>query len=52
MSQLISRCAALRAEGASGDADAWLDAVRELGGDPSDAEVKHALTNHFARVAR
>jgi hypothetical protein len=51
MSRLISRCAALRAEGAPGDADAWLDAVGELGGDPSDDEVKRALSLHFARVA-
>lgn len=51
MSRLISRCAALRAEGASGDADAWLDAVRELGGEPSAGEIERALALHFARVA-
>jgi hypothetical protein len=51
MSRLISRCAALRAEGAPGDADAWLDAVRELGGDPADDEIERALALHSARVA-
>lgn len=50
MSRLISRCAALRAEGTAGDTDAWLDAVRELGGDPADDEVERALALHFARV--
>lgn len=51
MSRLISRCAALRAEGTNGDADAWLDAARDLGGDPAPGEIEHALALHSARVA-
>jgi hypothetical protein len=51
MSKLISRCAALRAEGADGDADAWVDAARELGGEPGEDAVALALERHFARVA-
>ena len=33
MAELISRCAALRADGAPGDGDAWVEAARALGGD-------------------
>jgi hypothetical protein len=51
MSKLISRCAALRAEGAAGDADAWVAAARELGGVPDDDAVSLARERHFARVA-
>ena len=51
MSRLISRCAALRAEQAPGDAVAWVDAVRELGGTPSEDEVEAAVARHSARVA-
>ncbi len=51
MSRLISRCAALRAEGGDGDAEAWVDAARSLGGAPSEPEVGLALTRHSARVA-
>jgi len=50
MSRLISRCAALRAEGADGDAEAWVDAARSLGGEPSEVEVEAALARHAARV--
>jgi hypothetical protein len=50
MSKLISRCAALRAEGGPGDAEAWLDATRELGGDPADEEIRLALARHSAKV--
>ena len=50
MSRLISRCAALRAEGTIGDADAWLDAARDLGGDPGPGDIEHALALHSARV--
>ena len=34
LAELISTCAHLRAEQAEGDGDAWVDAVRRLGGDP------------------
>jgi hypothetical protein len=52
MSRLISRCAALRAEGGPGDGEAWVQAARELGGEPSDDDVALALARHSARVAR
>jgi hypothetical protein len=51
MAELISRCAALRADGAAGDGEAWVDAARALGGDPDDAAVAGALERHCARVA-
>jgi hypothetical protein len=51
MAELIARCAALRADGAGGDGDAWVDAARALGGDPDDATVSQALARHSARVA-
>jgi hypothetical protein len=51
MAELISRCAALRAAGDGGDGDAWVDAARALGGDPSGADVARALERHSARVA-
>ena len=51
MSKLISRCAALRAEGAADDSDAWVDAARELGGTPHPDEVALAVERHSARVA-
>ena len=50
MAELISRCAALRAEGETGEGDAWVDTVRLLGGDPSGDEVAAALTRHAARL--
>jgi hypothetical protein len=50
MAELISRCAALRATGAEGDADAWLDAVRALGGEPRDDDIARALALHSDRV--
>ena len=48
---LISRCAALRADGRAGDGDAWVETARALGGAPDDDTVAHALRLHFARVA-
>jgi hypothetical protein len=51
MSDLISTCAALRADGAAGDGDAWVHAARRLGGEPDAAEVERALARHSARVA-
>jgi hypothetical protein len=48
---LISRCAALRADGAQGDGDEWVAAARALGGTPSDEAVALALARHSARVA-
>lgn len=51
MADLISRCAALRADGGGGDGDAWVDAARSLGGRPAAGEVRLALARHCARVA-
>ena len=51
MADLISRCAALRADGGDGDGDAWVDAARSLGGSPAAGEVRLALARHCARVA-
>ena len=48
---LISRCAALRADGLDGDGDAWVDAARALGGVPDEDAVALALALHSARVA-
>jgi hypothetical protein len=50
MAELISRCAALRAEGDDGDGDAWVTAARALGGEPADDEVATALARHSDRV--
>jgi hypothetical protein len=51
MAELISRCAALRAAGADGDGEAWVDAARAVGGEPGEGEVAEALARHSARVA-
>ena len=51
MADLISRCAALRADGGGGDCDAWVDTVRRLGGEPTSDQVDLALARHCARVA-
>jgi hypothetical protein len=50
MAELISRCAALRATGADGDGQAWVDAAITLGGEPEARAVERALTRHLARV--
>jgi hypothetical protein len=51
LADLISRCAALRADCAVGDGEAWVDAARALGGEPDDAAVQRALARHRARIA-
>jgi hypothetical protein len=51
LADLIARCAALRADGADGDGEAWVDAARALGGAPTDDEITSALARHSARVA-
>ena len=48
---LISRCAALRADGEPGDGDAWIDAARALGGTFGADDARRALALHSARVA-
>jgi len=52
LAELISRCAALRADGRhAADGAAWVDAARALGGTPDDDAVTRALEAHSARVA-
>ena len=51
LAELISRCAALRADGRPATATAWVDAARALGGAPGDDAVARALALHSARVA-
>jgi hypothetical protein len=51
MAELISRCAALRADGSAGDGEAWVDATRALGGNPDGDAVARTLALHSARVA-
>jgi hypothetical protein len=51
LAELISRCAALRADGAGGDGEAWVEAARRLGGAPDDDAVERALARHCGRVA-
>jgi hypothetical protein len=50
LAELISTCAHLRASESDGDGDAWLDAVRMLGGDPVDEDGERALAAHARRV--
>ena len=50
LAELISRCAALRADGLPGDGEAWVDAARALGGTPGDDAVADALARHSDRV--
>jgi hypothetical protein len=51
MADLISRCAALRADGLDGDGDAWVDGACALGGAPGDDAVVRALGLHFKYTA-
>jgi hypothetical protein len=51
LAELISRCAALRADGMPGDGEAWVDAARALGGTPDESAVAGALARHSDRVA-
>ena len=50
LAELISACAALRAEGEPGDGDAWVGCVRRLGGDLDAATVARSLSAHADRV--
>jgi hypothetical protein len=51
LADLISECAALRADGLEGDGGAWVRAAQTLGGRPTDDEVERALARHSVRVA-
>jgi hypothetical protein len=50
LAELISTCAHLRAEQADGDGEAWVGAVRRLGGDPDAAATAGALASHARRL--
>ena len=50
LAALISTCAHLRASEEDGDGDAWLEAVRRLGGDVAPAAAERALAQHAGRV--
>jgi hypothetical protein len=47
---LISACAALRADGEPGDGEAWAALARRLGGAPDADAVERALAAHAHRV--
>jgi hypothetical protein len=51
LAELIAGCAALRADTAGGDGEAWLAATRALGGEPDEDAIARALTLHSDRVA-
>ena len=50
LAELISTCAALRAEGEIGDGDAWVACARRLGGATGVEAVTGALAAHADRV--
>jgi len=50
LAELISTCAHLRAEQSAGDGEAWVDAVRRLGGEPGLGAVEQALAAHTSRL--
>ncbi len=50
LAELISTCAALRAEGEPGDGDSWVACARRLGGDHGSDAVSRSLAAHADRV--
>jgi hypothetical protein len=50
LAELISTCAALRADGESGDGEAWLACVGRVGGEPTNVDVERALAAHARLV--
>jgi hypothetical protein len=50
LAELISTCAALRADGAEGDGDAWAAMAGRLGS-PNPSELEAARARHAARTA-
>jgi hypothetical protein len=50
LAELISTCAALRAESAPGDADAWIACAQRLGGDLTEGDVDRARVAHARLV--
>jgi hypothetical protein len=51
MAELISRCASLRAAGEDGDGEAWIEATRALGGNPTGDAIATALHRHLTLTA-
>src|SRR4051812_26920829 len=52
LAELISLCAALRAEGEGGDGEAWLSTARSLGpAAPDDTAAERALAAHASHVS-
>ena len=51
LAELISTCAALRADGESGDGEAWLDAVARLGGSLRPGDAARTLPLHESRFS-
>ena len=51
LADLISRCAALRADGSTGDGEAWVVAARALGGAPGEDAVARALELHVRHTS-
>jgi hypothetical protein len=50
LADLISTCAALRADGEEDDGEAWLACARRLGGDAGAEAVERSLGAHAERV--
>ncbi len=50
LAELISTCAALRAQDEPGDGDAWIGCVRRLGGDRDGEAESRSLAAHADRV--
>ena len=50
LAELISTCAALRAEGEPADGAAWHDCARRLGGEPAPDAAERASAAHARRV--
>ncbi len=50
LAELISTCAAMRADGQAGDGDAWIGCARRLGGEPGRDAVDRSLAAHAERV--
>jgi len=50
LAELISTCAAIRAEDEEGDGETWLACVRRLGGEPDPEAVGRSLGTHAERV--
>jgi hypothetical protein len=50
LAELISTCAALRADDEDGDGEAWVACTRRLGGEPGAEAVERSVGAHAQRV--